>query len=102
MDRQLKKVVKNDEFKEQVWHSIDFVKQHGDEAKKYGAIALAVGLDGSLYMADPSLHRVRRIDPSGQISTVAGDGDDCTTSGSCGNGGPATSAALGHTQPARS
>ncbi len=42
MDRQLKKVVKNDEFKEQVWHSIDFVKQHRDDAKKYGAIALAV------------------------------------------------------------
>jgi uncharacterized protein YjbI with pentapeptide repeats len=33
--------------------------------------ALAVGLDGSLYMADPALHRVRRIDPSGRIETVA-------------------------------
>ncbi len=42
MDRHLKKVVKNDEFKEQVWHSIDFVKGHTAEVKKYGAIALAV------------------------------------------------------------
>jgi predicted negative regulator of RcsB-dependent stress response len=42
VDRQLKKVVKNDEFKQQVWHSIDFVKHHTDDAKKYGAIALAV------------------------------------------------------------
>lgn len=42
MDRQLKKVVKNDEFKQQVWHSIDFVKDHTAEVKKYGAIALAV------------------------------------------------------------
>jgi predicted negative regulator of RcsB-dependent stress response len=42
VDRQLKKVVKNDEFKEQVWHGIDFVKDHTAEAKKYGAIALAV------------------------------------------------------------
>lgn len=42
MDRQLKKVVKNDEFKEQVWHGIDFLKHHTVEAKKYGAIALAV------------------------------------------------------------
>lgn len=42
MDRHLKKVVKNDEFKQQVWHSIDFLKEHTDEARKYGAIALAV------------------------------------------------------------
>ena len=42
MDRQLKKVVKSDEFKQQVWHSIDFVKDHTAEVKKYGVIALAV------------------------------------------------------------
>jgi len=42
VDRQLKKVVKNDEFKQQVWHSIDFVKDHTPEVKKYGVIALAV------------------------------------------------------------
>jgi hypothetical protein len=33
--------------------------------------ALAVSLDGSLYMADPALERVRRTDPSGRIETVA-------------------------------
>jgi predicted negative regulator of RcsB-dependent stress response len=42
VDRQLKKVVKNDEFKQQVWHSIDFVRDHTAEVKKYGAIALAM------------------------------------------------------------
>ena len=42
MDRQLKKVVKNDEFKQQVWHSIDFVKDHTAEVKKYGGILLAL------------------------------------------------------------
>jgi tetratricopeptide (TPR) repeat protein len=42
VDRQLKKVVKNDEFKEQVWHSIDFLKGHTEEVKKYGGIAAAV------------------------------------------------------------
>ena len=42
MDRHLKKVVKNDEFKQQVWHSIDFVKDHRAEVQKYGGIALAV------------------------------------------------------------
>jgi hypothetical protein len=42
VDRQLKKVVKNDEFKQQVWHSIDFLKDHTADVKKYGAIVLAV------------------------------------------------------------
>ena len=56
---------------------------------------LAVGLDGSLYIADPVLHRVRRIDPVGTITTVAGDGQTCSSpSASCGDGGPATAAAL--------
>jgi predicted negative regulator of RcsB-dependent stress response len=41
VDRQLKKVVKGDEFKEQVWHGIDFLTEHPAEIKKYGVIALA-------------------------------------------------------------
>jgi len=50
VDRQLKKVVKNDEFKEQVWHGIDFLQHHTADAKKYGAIALAVVLvAGGIY-----------------------------------------------------
>ncbi len=93
---------------------------------------LAVGLQGSLYVADPALHRLRVIAPAaqaaraaraaracrtarasrvakgcrrrglralvagGQISTVAGSGVGCasTAPGSCGEGGPATKAAL--------
>jgi uncharacterized protein YjbI with pentapeptide repeats len=57
---------------------------------------LAVGLDGSLYVADPVLLRVRRIDPSGIITTVAGTGVVCTATapGSCGDGGPAIGATL--------
>jgi uncharacterized protein YjbI with pentapeptide repeats len=66
--------------------------------------ALAVGLDGSLYIADPALHRVRRIEPpsgqnqpmsAGVITTVAGNGQSCDSpSATCGDGGPATAAAL--------
>ena len=55
---------------------------------------LAVGLDGSLYIADVLLRKVRKVDPSGIITTVAGTGAGCD-GGICGDGGPATSAALG-------
>jgi uncharacterized protein YjbI with pentapeptide repeats len=57
---------------------------------------LAVGLDGSLYIADPVLLRVRRIDPSGIITTVAGTGVACTATapGKCGDNGPAIDATL--------
>ena len=56
---------------------------------------LAVGLDGSLYIADPDLLRVRRIDPSGTITTVAGSGQACASAtDTCGDGGAATAAAL--------
>ena len=52
-----------------------------------------VVLDGSgnLFIADGGAHRVRKIDTNGIISTVAGNG----TTGFSGDGGPATSAALG-------
>ena len=38
---------------------------------------LAVGLDGSLFIADSGLFRVRVIDPAGIITTVAGTGQQC-------------------------
>ena len=46
--------------------------------------------DGSVLVADYQNHRIRRISPSGAISTVAGTG----TAGFSGDGGPATNARL--------
>ena len=46
--------------------------------------------DGSVLVADFGNHRIRRISPSGQISTVAGTG----AAGYSGDGGAATSARL--------
>ncbi len=52
---------------------------------------VAVGPDGSLYIADRSNYRIRRVAPDGIITTVAGTG----VAGSTGNGGLATAARIG-------
>jgi DNA-binding beta-propeller fold protein YncE len=54
--------------------------------------SLAMDGAGNLYVADDNNHRIRRIDPSGTITTVAGNG----TEGATGDGGPALSAQLNH------
>ena len=53
---------------------------------------LGMAMDGlgNLYFADGENHRVRRIDPTGVITTVAGNG----TEGFAGDQGPAVSASL--------
>jgi sugar lactone lactonase YvrE len=51
---------------------------------------LALGGDGSLYIAEAGNDRIRRVDPAGIITTVAGNG----TRGFSGDGGPATQAQL--------
>jgi RHS repeat-associated protein len=51
---------------------------------------IAVAADGSLYFSDLGNQRIRRVDLSGIISTVAGNG----VQGFSGDGGPATQAAL--------
>ena len=51
---------------------------------------VAVDSSGNLFIADHANHRIRKVDTSGNISTVAGDG----TAGFGGDGGPATSAQL--------
>ena len=61
----------------------------GQAASPGGRIAL--GADGSIYVADTENFRLRRVDPAGIASTIAGTG----TWGFTGDGGPATAAELG-------
>ncbi len=53
---------------------------------------LAVDTDGTLYIADRGNFRVRRVDPSGVIDTLAGAGAE----GYDGDGGPARAAHFGY------
>jgi sugar lactone lactonase YvrE len=57
-----------------------------------GSLAWSVALDsaGAVYIADAGAHRVRKVDASGVVTTVAGTG----TAGFSGDAGPATSAML--------
>ena len=57
-----------------------------------GPRGITLGPDGSLYIADTLNQRIRRVDPGGIITTVAGTGDR----GYSGDGGPADQAELSH------
>ena len=46
------------------------------DAELHGPRGVALGNDGSLFISDQENFRVRRVFPSGEITTVAGGGDD--------------------------
>ncbi|MCC7077875.1 MAG: PKD domain-containing protein [Acidimicrobiia bacterium] len=56
--------------------------------------ALAVGSDGSVYIADAANVRVRRVGPDGVINTYAGSGEFCATPDACLEEGPPISVPL--------
>ena len=58
------------------------------DAKLQYATALDADRDGNIYIADADANRIRKIDSSGRITTIAGTGDSART----GDGGPALSA----------
>ncbi len=60
------------------------------DAQLWGPSGLLVDLAGNVYISDSGNHRVRKVDSSGMIETIAGPGEP----GILGNGGPATEARL--------
>ena len=52
--------------------------------------AAAAGPDGTVYIADTFNHRIRRVDPGGAVTTLAGTGQAAFS----GDGGPASAATL--------
>jgi trimeric autotransporter adhesin len=53
---------------------------------------VAIDRSGNIYIADNADNRIRVVNSQGVISTVAGNGNTCTSS--CGDNGPATQATL--------
>jgi hypothetical protein len=53
-------------------------------------IGVAAGVDGAIYIGDAQNHRVRKVNATGTISTIAGNG----TAGFAGDGATATAAQL--------
>lgn len=57
---------------------------------------VAIDRHGNVYIADSADNQIRRIDAHGTITTVAGDGSECSAAPACGDAGPATSAQLSY------
>src|SRR5205823_6380010 len=69
-------------------------------AQLFAPRAVAISKNGDLYLADGYNFRIRKVSRSGVITTVAGNGTTGLGNGPflsySGDGGPATSATIGH------
>ena len=73
------------------------------KASLHSPEGIALGKDGSLYIADRGNQRIRRVSPNGIITTIAGDGRRVKKHGYwqgrfAGDGGPAINASLNRPQ----
>lgn len=65
----------------------------GGQASKaliYAVTGVATDSKGNVYLADAAGSRIRKVSPTGVISTVAGNGSKCDHAESCGDGMSAT------------
>ena len=46
----------------------------GDQAQFHSPFDIAIDADGNLYVVDTGNHRIRKVTPDGEVSTLAGDG----------------------------
>ncbi|MCF7732018.1 MAG: hypothetical protein K9N23_10030, partial [Akkermansiaceae bacterium] len=59
----------------------DFVNASGLSARFSSPVGLAVGTEGSLYVADQGNHRIRAVSPGGSVTTLVGSGTPGTVDG---------------------
>ena len=65
-------------------------------ARFYRPFGIAVAPDNTIFVADTTNQRLRKIDTSGNVTTFAGNGGGCSPFNyPCGDGGPALDASFG-------
>jgi RHS repeat-associated protein len=93
--RHLWKVTSDGMFHRVAGQGLDGFSGDGGQARNAAisnATRFALAADGSVYLSDMLNQRIRRIDPNGIITTIAGTG----VAGFAGDGGPATQAQLNY------
>ena len=74
---------------------LETVNGRATEMKLHSPGALALALDGGIYLLESDYHRVRRLSPDGQLTVVAGNNTAARKKpGYSGDGGPAIKAEL--------
>ncbi|RKR84506.1 RHS repeat-associated protein [Mucilaginibacter gracilis] len=58
-----------------------FTNGNGSSALFYHPVGMAVDASGNVYVADEDNHAIRKIDPSGNVTTFAGTGSQGSTNG---------------------